>query len=280
MSILQIPKAPSSIKKGFPLKIILDRAVIRQLAINLNYVDSSFNKDAFEKETMLGIEELSLKERSLHISKSMRMFLPQNYSEAINVILKSLTPELATTEGNGLATMFYMPHGDFIAVYGIDPIYNDGEDPFDVSMNAQYEITKRHTCEYSIRAFIVADEQRSLEVLYKWMHDANPHVRRLSSEGTRSRLPWAKKIDSFVKDPSPILGILQHLKNDPDLYVRRSVANHIGDIAKDHLNLALDLCEDWLLDASKELKWVIRHAVRNPVKKEHERAIKIRLNAK
>ena len=88
------------------------------------------------------------------------------------------------------------------------------------------------------------------------------------------------KIDAFVKDPTPSLPILEHLKNDPDLYVRRSVANHVGDIAKDHLDLALDLCENWLTDATPELKWVIRHAVRNPIKKGNERAIGLRKAAK
>ena len=116
------------------------------------------------------------------------------------------------------------------------------------------------------------------------MLDENPHIRRLCSEGTRSRLPWATKIDSFVKDPSPVLHILELLKDDSDLYVRRSVANHVGDIAKDHLDLAMNLCETWLgtesSPASKELKWVIRHAVRNPVKKGVAKAIELRVAAK
>ena len=210
----------------------------------------------------------------------MRKFLPQKYEEAIGVILKTLTPALSSTEGNGLAPMFYMPHCNFVADYGLDKSFNDNEDPFDISIKAQYELTKRFTCEFSIRSFIIADEKRTLDILYKWIEDPDPHVRRLTSEGTRPRLPWAKKIDSFVKDPSPVLNVLEVLKDDPDLYVRRSVANHIGDIAKDNLDLALGICEKWLDGASKDLKWVIRHAVRNPVKKGNERAKKIRLDAK
>ena len=112
------------------------------------------------------------------------------------------------------------------------------------------------------------------------MTDNDPHVRRLCSEGTRPRLPWSVKIDSFVKDPSPSIPILEQLKNDPDLYVRRSVANHVGDIAKDNLELALDLCRAWLKDASPELKWVVRHALRNPVKKGNQKAIDLRKKAK
>ncbi|MFT5216198.1 MAG: 3-methyladenine DNA glycosylase AlkC, partial [Glaciecola sp.] len=138
----------------------------------------------------------------------------------------------------------------------------------------------RFTCEYSIRPFIVNEQHKTMQVLYKWMNDEDPHIRRLCSEGTRPRLPWSTKIDSFVKDPSPTIAILEHLKNDPDLYVRRSVANHLGDIAKDHLDLVLGICEKWLVNASTELKWVIRHALRNPEKKGHAKAIEIRRKAK
>lgn len=280
MPTLKIPDAPKSIQKGFPLKMILDLAAIQQLGENLKTAYAPFNNVSFIKDAMEGIDDLSLTERSKHIAQAMRKHLPEIYSEAITIILKSLTLPLEETEGNGLAVLFYMPHCSFVAEFGVDPANNDGVDPFTVSMDAQYELTKRFTCEYSIRPFIINDEERTMEILYKWMNDPDPHVRRLASEGTRPRLPWSMKIDSFVKDPTPSLAILEHLKNDPDLYVRRSVANHVGDIAKDNLNLALDLCESWLKDASTELKWVIRHAVRNPFKKGNERAIELRKAAK
>ena len=272
MSILKIPDAPKSIQKGFPLKMILDKAAINQLGENLHHVLPPFDKTAFVKNTMSGITELSLTERSTHIAKVMKKYLPDAYAEAIEIILKSLTPPLKTTEGNGLAVLFYMPHCSYIAEFGVEH--------FDVSMSAQYELTKRFTCEYSIRPFIVNDEDRTMNILYQWMTDSDPHVRRLCSEGTRPRLPWSMKIDSFVKNPKPCIPILEHLKNDPDLYVRRSVANHVGDIAKDNLELALKLCENWLNEASSELKWVIRHALRNPVKRGNERAIELRKLAK
>ncbi|MCK5702178.1 MAG: hypothetical protein KAI29_13530 [Cyclobacteriaceae bacterium] len=280
MTILKIPEAPKSIQKGFPLKLVLDKTAIQQLGENLQFVHKQFDKEAFIGDSMNGIEPLSITERSEHIAKSLRKYLPTIYSEAIKIILKSLTPPLEETEGNGLAVLFYMPHCSYVAQFGIDPTYNSGDDPFDISMNAQYEITKRFSCEYSIRPFIVRDEDRTMKVLYKWMSDADPHVRRLCSEGTRPRLPWSMKIDSFVKDPSPSIRILEHLKNDPDLYVRRSVANHVGDIAKDNLGITLELCRAWLDDASPELKWVIRHAFRNPVKKGNEMAIELRKAAK
>jgi len=278
--MLQIPEAPNSIQKGVPLKMTLDRPAVECTAANFHYVDNSFDQKAFIKDAMHGIEELGITQRSAHIARAMRTHLPENYSEALEIISKALTPALTKTEDNGLAPLFYMPHCSYIAEYGVDPKFNNGIDPFDASIAAQYELTKRFTCEFSIRPFIAADEKRTMKVLYKWMKDKDPHVRRLCSEGTRPRLPWAKKIDSFVKDPTPSLKILEALKNDPNLYVRRSVANHVGDIAKDHIELAMDLCESWLDDASPELKWVIRHAVRNPFKKGNERAIALRKAAK
>lgn len=280
MSVLKIPPAPNSIQKGTPLKVVLGENAVYQLAENLHYVYTAFNKELFIKQCMRGLEPMSLTERSEHLSECMRNCLPQDYDKAINIILDSLTPELEQTENNGLAPLFYMPHCNYIASYGWDAKYNNNQDPFDLSMQAQYELTKRFTCEFSIRSFLVADESRCLKQLFLWMKDPNPHVRRLCSEGTRPRLPWAKKLDSFVKDPSPCIPILEQLKNDPNLYVRRSVANHIGDIAKDHIDIALELCESWLENASKELKWVIRHSLRNPVKKGNQRALEIRKKAR
>ena len=278
--MLQIPDAPMSIQKGVPLKLLLDKDAVTQLAQNINFVDPSFNESLFISETQRNIEDLGLKERSSHIASSLKKFLPRVYSDAIEILLKSLTPPLKETEGNGLAGLFYMPHCSFIEEFGGDLSYNNNIDPFDVSMSAQYKLTTRFTCEYSVRPFIVNDESRTLQLFYQWMNDKNPHVRRLCSEGTRPRLPWAKKIDSFISNPAPCFPILERLKDDPDLYVRRSVANHVGDIAKDNLEVALSLCEKWLDNASPELKWVIRHALRNPVKRNEKRAIELRIAAK
>lgn len=185
---------------------------------------------------------MGIKERGTHIAEAMRKYLPQIYSEAVQVILDALTPPLEKTEDNGLAPMFYMPHCAFVAKYGVDEKYNNGQDPFELSMQLQYELTQRFTCEFSIRSFIEKDQERTMMYLYEWMMDENPHVRRLCTEGTRPRLPWAGKLKALAKDPSPVFRILELLKDDSDLYVRRSVANHVGDIAKDHMDLALDIC--------------------------------------
>lgn len=280
MPNLAIPKTSGTITKGVPLKLLLDKPAINHLAHNLKEVDPSFNKEAFISQCLMGLEELTLKERATHIAKALKTHLPNNYTDAIEIILHSLTPPIPDTTNLGTDGMFYMPHISFIERYGLDKNYNNGQDPFEISMQAQYQITQRHTAEFSIRTFINHQPERTFEVLYDWMTDPDPHIRRLCSEGTRPRLPWAPKIDALAKDPSPSLPILEQLKNDNVRYVTRSVANHIGDIAKDHLDLALDICENWLADADKEIKWLIRHAVRHPAKKKVQRALDIRVRAK
>ncbi|MCP9927544.1 DNA alkylation repair protein [Cyanobium sp. CH-040] len=123
-------------------------------------------------------------------------------------------------------------------------------------------------------------QERTLTKVSDWLNDPNPHVRRLCVEGTRPRLPWGKRIPSLITNPQPTLHLLETLKNDKSLYVRRSVANHLGDIAKDHPEVAFSICERWLKeDPSKDLQWLIRHAVRHPAKKGDAWALEIRLAA-
>ena len=147
-------------------------------------------------------------------------------------------------------------------------------------MQAQHELTRRFSAEFSMRTFLIHQPERTLGRLLEWTRDPDPHVRRLCSEGSRPRLPWARRIPAFIRDPRPVLPILEALKDDAVLYVRRSVANHVGDIAKDHPALALDLCERWLAGASANRRWLIRHAVRHPAMKGVKAAISLRERAR
>ena len=147
-------------------------------------------------------------------------------------------------------------------------------------MRAQHALTRRFSAEFSIRPFLVRDQARTLARLLEWTTDPDPHVRRLCSEGSRPRLPWGMRLTAFVQDPGPVLPILERLKDDPSLYVRRSVANHLGDIAKDHPERVFALCQAWLDGASNERKWLIRHALRHPAGKGHPTALALRVAAK
>jgi 3-methyladenine DNA glycosylase AlkC len=273
---LRLPPAPPTIQKGSTLKILLDAAAITALGHNISMVYPALDRSGFEKAAHDGLAPLAILQRGQHLARVLHQFLPARYDAAIEILLRSLTPPLTKTHDIGLSVFFYLPHVSFVAMYGLDPQFNGGKDPFTVSMKAQYELTRRFSAEYSIRPFLIQWEARTLNMLREWTQDPDPHVRRLCSEGTRPRLPWAQRIPSFVKDPSPVLPILETLKDDPDLYVRRSVANHVGDIAKDHPELAFVLCERWIDGATEERKWLIRHAVRHPAKKGVKAALRLR----
>lgn len=276
----RIPSAPRSIQKGSSLGDLLDRAAIDCLAHNITLVHPEFDGEAFRKTASKGLQPLAILQRGQHLAQALRTHLPERYETAVKILIRSLTPPLSQTDDLGLAVFFYLPHVSFVATYGLDAEHNNGQDPFEVSMLAQYELTRRFSAEFSMRPFLIKWPERTLNRLMEWTRDPDPHVRRLCSEGARPRLPWAMRIPAFVKDPRPILPILEALKDDADLYVRRSVANHIGDIAKDHPQLAFEICERWLEGASNERKWMIRHAVRHPAKKGVKAALRLRKLAK
>ncbi len=276
-----IPSAPSSIQKGTPLKHLLGQAAIECLAHNIQCVDAAFPAGQFCTTALTGLEPLAIMQRGRYIARMLHQFLPGTYVEAVQVLMASLTPEQLDAETMGLAGFFYLPYSFFISEYGQDAQHNAGNDPFEVSMLALHALTTRFTSEFAIRPFLIQQQQRTLEQVNRWVTDPNPHVRRLCSEGARPRLPWGTRLASLVADPTPTLPILERLKEDPSLYVRRSVANHLGDIAKDHPDLVYATCERWLREgASADLQRLIRHAVRYPAKGGNARALKIRSAAK
>jgi 3-methyladenine DNA glycosylase AlkC len=154
-----------------------------------------------------------------------------------------------------------LPMADFVAARGLQD--------FDASLDLLAEMTKRATSEFAVRPFLVADPDRTLAHAWRWAGDANRHVRRLASEGTRPRLPWGMRLGRFVADPSPLIPLLTRLRDDPSDYVRRSVANSLNDIAKDHPDLVADIARDWLADAPPERTRLVRHACRTLVKRGH-----------
>jgi 3-methyladenine DNA glycosylase AlkC len=279
-NIPRIPDAPKSIRKGTPLKHLLEAEAIDCLAHNILLVHSRFDEALFRRSALEGLEALGILERGQHLARVLRQCLPYKYEKAIEILLASLTPPLTRTDDLGLAVFFYLPHVCFVAEYGLDPKENGGHDPFESSMRAQYELTKRFSAEFSMRPFLIQQPERTLSRLLEWISDPDPHVRRLCSEGTRPRLPWATRIPAFIENPDPVLPILEALRDDQNLYVRRSVANHLGDIAKDHPEKVYAICERWMAGASSEVKWLIRHALRHPVKKGNATAIQLRAAAK
>ncbi len=166
-----------------------------------------------------------------------------------------------------MAPFLYLPHVFYVAQYGLDH--------FEASMHAQYELTQRFSAEFSIRSFLERYPEETLARLEVWARDPSPHVRRLVSEGTRPRLPWAPRLRRFQEDPRPVLHLLELLKDDPELYVRRSVANNLNDIGKDHPDVLVETARRWLEDASEERQWLVRHALRSAVKRAEPGALDV-----
>lgn len=237
----------------------------RRIAAQISHVDASFNAEEFVADALKGYYSLDLMARGRHIAEVLHQYLPADYEEAIQLLVASMGTRLERDEGNSMAPFLYLPHSFYIARYGLQH--------FEASMQAQYQLTQRFTAEFCIRPFLEQHTEATLERLHDWAEDTNHHVRRLVSEGTRPRLPWASRLKSFQKDPSPVLELLEKLQDDPELYVRRSVANNLNDIGKDHPELLTSTTRRWLAQASPERLWIIRHALRSMIKQGQPEAL-------
>lgn len=244
----------------------------KDLAISLSdkiyAIEPSFPRRAFINSIDKKIVDLELKDRVEVIADELFERLEKDYEYSINLLLKILGPENEEETGMFLKYYWIMPIAKLVEKYGLEH--------FDLSMSAIEEITKRNTGEYTIRPFLNLDSKKTLKRMTIWSLDPNKHIRRLSSEGLRPRLPWAKKLDLFIDNPRPILPILENLKDDPSKYVQKSVANCMNDILKDNFEIGKTVIEKWNVEPmTKERKWIIKHALRNLLKKENKWAMEL-----
>lgn len=197
-------------------------------------------------------EDLALKARARKISKSLGAYLPAEYAKALAVLDKVV----ADFSGGFFGIIF----PDYVEVYG------QKETDWDISVNALERYTQYSSSEFAVRPFIINNEARMMAQMYAWAKHDNDHVRRLASEGCRPALPWAQAINSFKKDPTPVLPVLEQLKTDSSLYVRKSVANNLNDISKTHPDLVAELAKDWY-GKHKYTDWIVKHGCRTLLKK-------------
>ena len=240
-----------------PLKDFVDGALVRRIAADIQRVHPPFETDRFVRLATAGLDALELKDRGAHIADALQATLPQPYSEAARVLIASLGP-VDDARDQGMAALGYMAHDAWIARYGLDD--------FETSTWAQERLTQRFTCEFSIRFFIQRYPDRIWKQLHTWAKSDNEHVRRLASEGTRPRLPWAPQLRELREDPGPVLELLEVLKDDPARYVQRSVANNLNDISKDHPDRVIDTCRRWMSSGGDDVEWIVRHALRTLIK--------------
>lgn len=249
------------------LRDIFDTELLASLAKDLQAAHPALKPKRFVQEALRGLEDLELTGRAKHIALVMHQHLPQPFPKAAAVLTRSLGPVAEADRDQGLSSLRYLPYVFYVQAYGLSH--------FEQAMRFQYELTKRFTAEWSIRAFLERYPEATYKQLEKWSKDPSVHVRRLVSEGTRPRLPWASRLVAFQKDPKPVLRLLERLKDDPERYVQRSVANNLNDIGKDHPELLVKTCRAWKKGASADRQWIIKHALRSLVKKGHPGALEL-----
>jgi 3-methyladenine DNA glycosylase AlkC len=196
-----------------------------------------------------------LMDRVRHVAACLRRTLPEHYPTTVD-ILRAVAPDFP-----GFPAVIF---SEFVGAYGLDH--------WDVSMPALAFFTPLASSEFGVRPYLLVDPQRALAYMYEWAKDENEHVRRLASEGSRPRLPWGPSLPAFKEDPTPLLPILEALKDDESEYVRRSVANSLNDISKTHPQLMLDIAERWL-GHSEERDRLVKHACRTLLKAGNTRAM-------
>lgn len=226
----------------------------RLLADKIKLANPTFDDNKFVKTVDQRTKDKTYTQRIEVIADVLREFLPHDYVKALAVLMQILGPE--NPYETGMFTNYYwlMPVGKFIEKYGL----ND----FDVSMQAIAEVTKRNTGEYAVRPYIRKDPEQALDYLREWAKSDNFHLRRLASEGLRPKLPWAPKLDTFIRDPTPVFAILEGLKEDPVKFVQKSVANHLTDYLKVNPEPTRKLIKTWQESTSPNTRWIIKHATR------------------
>jgi 3-methyladenine DNA glycosylase AlkC len=254
----------SSPAKRKAYKDWFDAAAADSLAKQIGTVHPAFPRKAFLRQALANIESLGFHGRVEQFSRALKSTLPEDTQAALAILTESLPPVLPDTEAVTDGWRQW-PVGHFIGAHGLPH--------FEEAMVAIRELTRRFTSEFAIRPFIAAYPEKTLGRLLEWTADPCPHVRRLCSEGARPRLPWGAHLVNLIADPSPALPLLEALKDDPSLYVRRSVSNHLNDIARDHPETALSLAKAWSRGATAERQWIIRRGLRNLIKAGHPRAL-------
>lgn len=232
------------------LKEIFDRARMKRFAAETKAVWPGFDDRRFLDLATAGLDDLGIMQRMRLAAEAFGATLPDDFGRAADIL-----GEVAPRLGHAFAAIALC---DYVAICG--------QGHFDRSMAALKLLTTYGSAEFAIRHFLAADFDRTIAVMRGWAEDGNEHVRRLASEGSRPRLPWSFQLRSLIADPSPTLPILERLKADEALYVRKSVANHLNDIGKDNPAILLETVSRWDR-GDPRTAWIVRHALRTLVKK-------------
>ncbi len=247
---------------------LFNEVKVKKLAKDIKTVYPAFAEREFARIVVEEFPRLELMQRIAHISAMLRRYLPQDYLEALKILVSSLpVPCDPTKSDDDFGEFIYAPYGHFVSEYGCEKKY------LEESLAAIKEITQRFSCEWAIRNFLNNFPKETFAELKRWTKDSHYHVRRLCSEGTRPNLPWAKKVKITHADTLPLL---EHLYTDKTRYVTRSVANHLNDIAKTEPELVVSTLKRWQergKQTESEMKFILKHSLRTLVKQGNKDAL-------
>ncbi|MBB96251.1 MAG: hypothetical protein CML68_16870 [Rhodobacteraceae bacterium] len=252
---------------GYSLKDDLFNAVTVGRLAGEFAATGDFDGERFQRAVLSRLEELELKQRISWIAECLLDQLPDTLPKAAPILRAALPPPLdpARTD-NDFGSFIHAPLGEVVTALGLD-------DHPDLALDLLEEITQRFSMEFSIRAFLIRWPDLVLARMEHWAGHSNYHVRRLVSEGTRPKLPWAQSVGL---SPDRTLPLLDRLHADGTRYVTRSVANHLNDITKTAPDLAMDRIELWRSKDQQtpaELTWMTKHALRGLIKAGDGRAM-------
>ena len=243
---------PTQLKEWF------DETRYRSLAGQLAAITKQFKSEVFLNCVLEGLAGRSLLQRVHQCAVGVDAALPGGFRDKV-AVLRKLAPKL---------------DHEFVAIFMSDFVATFGRNDPAFALESLRVFTVFGSAEFAVRPFIVDDPHSTLATMLEWTRDPDEKVRRLASEGSRPRLPWGMQLTALVRDPAPTAAILEALKSDESLFVRRSVANHLNDITKDHPELVLGRLENWDLDNPK-LAWIAKHACRTLIKRGHPRALQL-----
>jgi len=243
------------------MKDSLGEAAVARICRALLASGASFSEHAFTRDALDSLAPLELKERVQHIIDVMGKYLPSDFEQTAT-ILGRIRDHWEETEET-LSSFAAWPIIDYVAQYGLDHPR--------IALPLLRYLTPMFSAEFAVRPFLEKHNQDTYGEMLLWCLDSNEHVRRLASEGIRPRLPWAKQLPRYIENPAPVITLLESLKDDPSDYVRRSVANNLNDISKDHPDLVIEICKQWKSEKVAARRWIIQRATRTLVKNGHRK---------
>lgn len=239
----------------------LGQAAVHRISHGLLAAGAEFDVETFHQDALNGLDSLELKQRVQYLIGVIAQYLPDDFHKTA-AILGNIRDQWDDGDPeDNLRSFAGWPIIDYVAIYGLD-------DP-DIALPLLRYLTPMFSAEFAVRPFLERHPNTSYNEMLLWCLDPDEHVRRLASEGIRPRLPWGSQLKQYIADPLPVITLLDSLVDDPSDYVRRSVANNLNDISKDHPELVIETCKRWLSDGVTARQWIVRHATRTLVKAGH-----------